>query len=284
MNKYFIGAVVGVAAFSLAACGDSATPIEGTTEKSDLALEEVFNKAMERQESLHSVKANIIMEQGIVMTVDGEEVQMTSSTNIVMSATVKPMAFFVDGTMSMTMAGEEESFDMPLNMYLTEADGFYMNDTMSGGWIKLPDEMYDELLAQVGANADTKEQLQQLKPFLKDFKFEQKNEEYILTLYANGEKFNDMILKQVAGSMSQQLDGEALLNGMEVKDAKYVITIDKQTFDTRKMNMDFVMKFDVEGMSAEVNTLSTITYSNFNNVDTIIIPQDVLDTAIDSDF
>ena len=53
--------------FTLAACGDSATPIDGTTEKSDLALEQVFNNAMERQESLKSVKANIAMEQETAM-------------------------------------------------------------------------------------------------------------------------------------------------------------------------------------------------------------------------
>ena len=44
------------------------------------------------------------------------------------------------------------------------------------------------------------------------------------------------------------------------------------------------MTIDIEGVLADVNTSSTITYSNFNAVDTITIPQDVLNTAIDSDF
>ena len=283
MKKYFIGALVGLAVFSLAACGDSATPTDGTTKKSELTLSEVFTKAMERQESLQSVKANMEMEQEIAMTVDGEEVQMTSSSNVEMGITTKPMAIFLDGTTSMTMAGEEESFSMPLNMYLTEADGFYMNDAMSGGWLKLPTDMYEDLLAQVGSNAI---QLQQMEPFLEDLEFSQTDGEYILTLNANGEKFNELIFEQVTGTLGQQLaeEEQSIMDGTKIEDAKYIITIDKETFDMTKIVMDLVMTIDVEGVSAMVNTLSTMTYSNFNSVDSITIPQEVLDTAVDTDF
>ena len=286
MKKYYMRAILGLAVFSLAACGNSATPIDGTTAKSNLALEQVFTNAMERQESLKSVKANMTMEQGIAMTMEGEEVLMTSSTNIEMSMTAKPMSLFADGTMSMTMGGEEESFNMPLKMYLTEADGFYMNDMMSDGWVKLPDEMYEDLLAQVGANADAQEQLLQLKPFLEDFKFEQTDEEYILTLNANGEKFNEMIFEQVKGTLGQQLEEEdqSVFDGIKIEDAKYIITINKETFDMTKMVMDFVMTMDVDGVLSEVNTSSTMTYSNFNTIDTITIPQEVLNNAINSGF
>ena len=286
MKKYFIGAVVGLAVFSLAACGDSATPTDGTTKKSDLTLEEVYTNAMERQESLQSVKANMEMEQEMAMTIDGEEVQMTSSTNVEMSITAKPMALSLDGTMNMTMAGEEESFSMPLNMYLTEADGFYMNDTMNGGWLRLPDEMYEDLLAQVGASADAQEQLQQMEPFLKDLEFSQTDGDYILTLNAKGEKYNEMLLEQVTGTLGQQLGEEeqAIMDGTKIEDAKYIITIDKETFDMTKIVMDLVMTIDVEGVTAKVNTLTTMDYSNFNSVDSITIPQEVLDTAVDTDF
>ena len=283
MKKYFIGAILGLAVFSLVACGDSATPINGAAEKSELTLEQVFNNTMERQESLQSVKANMTMEQETAMTIEGEEVQMTSSTNIEMSHTTKPMALFADGTMSMTIAGEDEAFNMPLKMYLTEADGFYMNDMMSNGWVKFPEDMYEDLLSQMGANTDAQEQLQQLKPFLKDFKFEQTDGEYILTLNANGEKFSEMILEQVTGTLGQQLGEEDLsaFDGMKIEDAKYIITIDKETFDMEKIAMDFVMTVDVEGVLAKVNTSSTITYSNFNAIDPITIPQDVINTAVD---
>ena len=284
MKKYFIGAIIGVAAISLAACGDSATPIDGTTAKSDLTLEQVFDKAMERQENLQSTKATMTMEQGTTMTIEGEEVHMTSSTNMDMSMTVKPMALIADGTMSMTMADEEET--LPLKMYLTEEDGFYMNNVMDEGWLKLPNDMYKDMLAQAGANADASEQLKQLEPFINDITFEQTDAAYILTLNAIGEEFHEMVLEQVMGTMEQQLgeDGQSLYEGIQFEDAKYIITIDKETFDITKMNLDFVMTMDIEGVTSKVNTASTIIYSDFNEVDTITIPQDVIDTAVESAF
>ena len=286
MKKYFIGAIIGVAAISLAACGDSATPTDGTTEKSDLTLEKVFDKALERQENLQSTKATMTMEQGTTMTIEGEEVHMTSSTNMDMSMTVKPMALIADGTMSMTMADEEETLEMPLKMYLTEEDGFYMNNVMDEGWLKLPNDMYKDMLAQAGANADASEQLKQLEPFINDITFEQTDKAYVLTLNAIGEEFHEMVLEQVMGTMEQQLgeDGQSLYEGIQFEDAKYIITIDKETFDITKMNLDFVMTMDIEGVTSKVNTASTIIYSDFNEVDAITIPQDVIDTAVESAF
>lgn len=286
MKKYFYGAIIGVAAISLAACGDSATPADGTTAKSDLTLEQVFDKAMERQENLQSAKVTMTMEQGTAMTIEGQEVNMTSSTNMDMSMTVKPMALIADGSMSMTMADEEETLEMPLKMYLTEEDGFYMNNVMDEGWLKLPNDMYKDILSQAGASADVSEQLKQLEPFISDFTFEQTDAAYVLTLNAIGEEFHEIVLDQVMGTMEQQLgaDVQSLYEGIQFEDAKYIITIDKETFDITKMDLDLVFKMDIEGVTAKVNTTSTLIYSDFNEVDTITIPQDVLDTAVESAF
>lgn len=286
MKKYFIGAMVGVAALSLAACNESATPIDGAKDTSKLTLEEVFTKTMERQESLQSVKATIDMDQSSVMEMDGEEFNMTSTSNIVMDLTTSPMTLFLDGTVSMKVNEEDESFDMPLQMYFTEADGLFMNDVMSEGWVKMPNDMYETLLAQAGANADSTEQLKQLQPFLEDFSFEQTDTSFILTLNATGEKFKELILEQMSGTLGEELDGEvsSIIEDMEYDNAKYILTIDKNTFDLTKVVLDFAVKTTMDGMSANISTSSTIHYSDFNKVDVITIPQHVIDTAVDASF
>ena len=287
MKKIFMGALVGVAALSLVACSDSATPIKGTTDKSDLTLEDVFNKAMDRQESLDSIKAKMVMDQTIAMTEEGEEINMTSSSNMDMSMTIEPMAFYLDGEMSMALADGSDSLDMPLKMYFTEADGFYMHDMTSDAWLKLPNESYEEMLAQAGAGADATEQLAQLKPFLKDFTFEQNDSAYILTLNAKGEKFNDLIFEQLEGTLdldSLDEDGLSSVEDIQFENAKYVITVDKKTFDTTKVVMNFAMIMDIEGTNAKVSTTSTINYSDFNKAAAITIPKDVIDNAVESEF
>lgn len=286
MKKYFIGAMVGVAALSLAACNESATPIDGAKDTSKLTLEEVFTKTMERQESLQSVKATIDMDQSSVMEMDGEEFNMTSTSNIIMDLTTSPMTLLLDGTVSMKVNEEDESFDMPLQMYFTEADGLFMNDVMSEGWVKMPNDMYETLLAQAGANADSTEQLKQLQPFLEDFSFEQTDTSFILTLNATGEKFKELILEQMSGTLGEELDGEvsSIIEDMEYDNAKYILTIDKNTFDLTKVVLDLAVKTTMDGMSANISTSSTIHYSDFNKVDVITIPQHVIDTAVDASF
>ena len=289
MRKFYIGVLAGVSALSLVACSDSATPVDGTTDQSDLTLEDVFNKAMVQQESIESAKATVVMDQTIAMTGEGEgeEINMTSSTNMDMSMTTKPLAFYIDGEMSMAMADEAEALEeMPLKMYFTEAAGFYMYDMANEGWLKLPDESYQEILAQAGASANATEQLEQLKPFLDDFIFEQNDSAYILTLNAKGEKFKDLIFEQLEGTLGQSLgeESESILDNIQFDNAKYIITIDKKTFDTTKIVTDLAMEMHMEGTNAKISTLSTINFSDINKLDAITIPQDVIDNAVTSEF
>lgn len=286
MKKFYISALAGVASLTLVACSDSATPVDGTSDKSDLTLEKVFNKAMDRQESLESLKATMSLEQTTTMILEGEEINMTSSTMTDMNLNTNPMAFYLDGKMSMALADNSETLEMPLKMYFTEAEGFYMHDMTSDGWLKLPNESYEEMLAQAGAGTDATEQLAQLKPFLNDFTFEQNNDAYILTLNAKGEKFNDFILEQLEGTLGQSIDEDSIsaFEDIQFENAKYIITIDKKTFDTTKIVMDIALALNIEGSSAKLSALSTINYSDFNKAEAITIPKDVIDHAIDSDF
>lgn len=286
MKKLFLGVTAGAAVLSLAACGDTATPITpttGTEEESDLTLEQVYAKAIERQENLQSVKAEMDMDQVSDMTIDGEEFNVTASTNMVMKMTVEPIAFSIDGTMIMDMDSESETSEVPLQMYMTEADGFYINDSTSGAWMKMPNELSDSMLAQTGAQADASEQLKQLQPFINDFKFEQTGDTYILTLNAEGEKFNELIMEQAKGSLeSTNPVDPALLEGVNFEETKYIITIDKETFDTTNIDMNLIMHIDIEEQQSKTDLKSSIKYSDFNAFDTITIPQEVLDSAIEA--
>ena len=262
MNKLFKAATVSVAILALAACSDSATPVDGTTDSSKLTLEDVFNKSMERQENLESVKANIEMEQTITMSMFGEEMNISTSTNMDMDLIAKPLAFYVDGGMTMAMEGEEEDFTMPLKMYFTESDGFFMQDTMTSDeatWMKLPNEAYEDILEEAGAASDASEQLLALKPYLSDFTFEQTNDTYVLTLNAQGEKFNDLILAEVEKALGEDTLGEEIdLSDVQLDKANYVITIDKKTFDVTKIVLDMNMIMNIEGTESIIQTYSTV--------------------------
>lgn len=282
MKKWLYRASLPVMALTLAACSSTSEPVDDTVEeKSALTLEEVYNKAMERQTSLKSLSANVVADQHLTVDVAGEKMEMSTKSTLHMDTHMEPLAFFIDGTIAMD--SPEGAMDVPMKMYMTEADGFLLFDSATNTWMKSSAEMNAAMIEEMGAQGDASQQLAQLKEYISDFTFEQSDSEYLLTLNADGEKFNDLILAN-AGSALEGLsvDEQQMLESLSFEDAVYKITIDKETFDTTKMDMDFVMNIDVEGQVTTVDTKSSLTFSNFDAVEPISVPEDVLQQAVEA--
>lgn len=278
MKKWLYRASLPFAVVALAACSSTGEPTEGTVNESTVTLEEVYNKALARQTELKNVTATITADQSMTLAVDGEPMEMVSKSTMKMDTHVEPLAFFVDGTVAMESNGE--SMDMPLQMYMTAEDGLFVQDGSTNTWMKLPSDMTDEMFAQMGAQGNATQQLTQLKEYISDFTFEQSDTEYLLTLNADGDKFNKLILENAGAALEGlSMEEQEVLETMKFEDAVYKLTIDKETFDTTKVDMDFVLKMDIEGQTSTIDTTSSTTFSNFNEVEPITIPQEVIDQA-----
>ena len=125
MKKHYFLATSALAVLALAACGDTAAPVTGTQDESNLTLQQVFDKAIERQQTLKNVHAAVDMKQEMEMEFEGQQMLFTTASNFEMDAQQSPLAMFMTGTVAMDMGGE--MMEMPLEMYMTEADGFYMS-------------------------------------------------------------------------------------------------------------------------------------------------------------
>ncbi|MFJ7369829.1 DUF6612 family protein [Lysinibacillus sp. NPDC098008] len=281
MKKFIKVLAVGILALTLAACNSSATPKKDTTKTSDLTLEQVYDKAVERQTNIKSASATMDMTQATKVGAGEEAMEFSSSTKMDMDFIVDPLEMHLSGTMTMpNMLGEGgETTDLPMEMYMKQGTGFFMKDTASDSWLKLPDDNFDEILEQTASSADAKEQLEQLKSFIDDFSFEQTDDEYVLTLDAEGDKFKALIDEEIEKSMQGMELGENPLDGLTIDQINYVLYIDKDTFDTNKMDMNFDLKMNVEGNEMVMNTKSVITYTEFDHLKTIDIPQEVIDNA-----
>ena len=284
-KKLFIGMAVGSAVL-VAGCGSTATVQDNTSNTSDLTLEQVFEKTIERQQEMKSVKADMQISQEMETSMGDESFAMTSTSEMTMETTVNPIQLYAEGTTAMVDAESGEEMKMPLKMYMTEKDGFYIYEETMGGWFKMPSEQYEAILGQAGMmQNDAAEQLRQLEQFVKDFTFEQTDDNFILTLNAEGDKFMNFLLEQIQSTLGET--PEELTTGLEgtkIENAKYVLTIDKETFDLTNMVMDMAMTMDVEDMTMKIDQSSTIDYYDFNSIDSITIPQDVLDNAQELSF
>lgn len=279
MKKYYVLATSALMVFTLAACTDSAEPITGTQDKSSLTLQQVFEKAIERQQTLKNVHATVDMEQETEMVVEGEKIQFSTSSDLEMDIQQNPMAMYTKGTVAMDMGGE--SMEMPIEMYMSEADGFYLLNGEANQWVKLPDDQYQQVLAQTGAQTDATVQLEQLKQFIDDFEFKQDDQSYLLILNIEGDKFKSFIAGQLDATFGETAEmSKDLMKTMTFEDSKYELVIDKNTFDTKEIEMDLTMNMEMEGQPAKIVNDATIEYSKFDELAEITVPKEVKDKAV----
>ncbi|MBM7588365.1 hypothetical protein JOC86_004963 [Bacillus pakistanensis] len=275
----------------LAACNQTADPVneEGNKEnaneskksteesKSNLTLEEVFEKTNKASQEITSLKSNMTLNQ--TMTMPGEEGEMKINSDVTSSIVMEPLA--LHQTMKMTMEGdaaEAPMQDMTMDSYLTK-DGFYMKDSSQNKWMKMPKELSDQIVQMSNAQTDPSKQLKDLQQFMEDFKFEQDDKHFILKLTANGEKFQDFLQKQMKEIMPEMLPEEAM-NNMSYDEVKYEIYIDKETFYTTKLNSTVNMTIKVEeGKEMKTQTEMSGTYSDYNEIEAITVPKEVVETA-----
>ena len=278
MKKFFTVLSAGAVALVLTACNTSATPTKDTTATSKLTLEQVYDKAMERQADIKSMSASMDMEQVIKFGIGEESMEMNMDSQMDIDMIAKPLAMHLSGTMTVPdMFGEgDEKSSMPIEMYMKQDQGFFMKEPTSDSWMKMPSEEFDAILDQTASSANAKEQLEELKQYIDDFAFEQNDDTYVLTLNAQGDRFKELIQSEVDKSLGT---GQNPLDGLTIDKANYVIFIDKETFDTNKMNMNFDLKMSIEGQEATIQTKSEVTYTEINNLDKIDIPQSIIDNA-----
>ena len=282
MKKWMTVMAASLLSFSLVACNSTATPTSKTSEEntSELTLEQVFKKSLAQSETIESLSATLDMSQLIEMP--SQSVSMNTTSNMTMDMMVEPLSVYQKGTTTMTVPGDESSTEpqeVVMESYMTE-DGFFMHDNMSQQWMKLPSDMYDQMMAMSDKQADPAQQLKDLEPFIKDFTFEQTDTEYVLKLAASGEQFNELIQKQLTEMMPEALvEGEELLKGINIENVNYEIFIDKETFNTSALNMVMDMTMAVEGEEMKLSQDLKSIFSNYNKVEPIKVPQEVLDSA-----
>ncbi|MFT9817543.1 DUF6612 family protein [Lysinibacillus sp. NPDC056185] len=281
MNKFFKVLSVGALALTLAACNSSATPTKDTTNKSKLTLEQVYEKAVERQADIKSTSAKMEMTQESKVGSGEQSMEFTIDSKMDMDVVIDPIAMHLSGSMTMPdMADEsQKNTEMPIDMYMKKDQGFFMKNEDTNSWYKLPDEQFDSMMEQTASSADAKAQLEQLKNFIKDFKFEQTDDAYVLTLDAKGDKFKELIDSEINKSMKDMGLEENPLDKLTIDKIHYILQIDKKTFDTTKMDMNFDLKMKVEDQELSMKTKSVVTYTDFNHLKTIDIPQEIIDKA-----
>ncbi|WP_422122141.1 DUF6612 family protein [Planococcus sp. X10-3] len=283
MKKWMTYMGAGALAFTLSGCGETAQPADDSGDDnaagtSDLTLEEVFSRSAEANEGVSSLHADVLTNQFMSMGEAGMEMEM--EVDLGMDMTVEPLAFYQTAETSIVSEDIQNDNPMTMEMYYTEEGLFTYEPTMDM-WIKMPEDSLvgmGDLMSQ--DSVDPSEQMDQLHAFQDDFVFEQSTDEYILKLDASGEQFKNLLDEQLEGTLGQmEIEAQRFLEDMTIHSASYEVFIDKETFLTNKMNVKMDIDMNIEGDTMSILSDIQSTYSQYNEIDAIVVPDEVLEQA-----
>jgi hypothetical protein len=287
LKKWMMMIGAGALTMGMAACGQTAEPTAGSEGEqetaSKLTLEEVYAKSAEASEKINSLHADMKTNQLMSMQPAGMEMDM--EMDISMDLTTDPPAFYQTSETSIVSEDIENENPMKMEMYLTEQGMFLFDPTMQS-WLKMPDESVEELKGLADQQtADPSQQLEDLEAFQDDFTFEQTEEEYILKLDAEGEKFKELIDRQLDKTLGQlELEAQTALEDMKIHSVSYEIFIDKETFLPNSMNVDMALDMNIEGETMSIQSDVEAVYSKYNEIEAIIVPEEVIEQAEEMAF
>ncbi|AXF56217.1 DUF6612 family protein [Salicibibacter kimchii] len=252
---------------------------EGTEEtdgmEEEMDAEEVLSQSMEAMDQLNNYSAEMDMNQSI--TVDGEEMPMDMTMS--MDVVLDPMSF----SQTMVTPNPMTEEDMEIEQYMDEDGTIYMLDPEIDEWIMMDGsalgmENIEDL------EISPQEQLEMMQAYTSELSLEEEEDRYALTIEGSGDELME-ITREFAtmqqGDPQMQAEMEQVLGQMEINALDYVIYIDKETFYQEEMEMNMDLEMEQEGQTMEMSQEMQGTFSDFDEIGEIEIPQEAIDNAID---
>ena len=260
----------------LVACSETAEPVSEQENKqanknsdnSELTIKEVYEKMMDASEDIDSFVMDMEMEQEII---EGDNEPIPTQSTIHSKVVQEPIG--LEQKVNMTIDGQT----IETEQYFTE-EGFYMYDPGQDMWMKYS-EGHEDLMAQLQADSglNQTQTLSELQSFIEDFTFEQTNEEFILTLDADDEKFNSLVQQELSSGAVEINE----VKDLEINGIEYEIFVDKKTYLPSQMNIIMNLNMTSEGQKVTLKQDIDTTYSNYNSLDAISVPKEALENAVE---
>ncbi|SDC10600.1 hypothetical protein SAMN05421734_104152 [Pelagirhabdus alkalitolerans] len=281
-KKRIIGFVVIVLMLILAACGEQS--------ESGESAEDILKESQEVMQELESYAVEMDMNQHIDMGEESAEGMVVHAESF-MEITLDPMSFKQESIMDLSevegLAGTEtDETKMRYLSYFHEEEGMFMEDPEIGNWMKFPESYSNEMFTMSGMQMNPEEQLQFLEQYVTDLSLEEDDEYYHITLMTE-EIHMDELMEDLQGlntDVPRLEEGiESSFGMMELKELDYSITISKDSYYQTEGRMNMVMAVDAMGQAITSEEETHIVMSQFNEIDAVSIPQDVLDNAEEMD-
>ena len=230
------------AVFFVVACGNK--------EDAKINKEEVLQKNVEATNSIKSgrkvINAKVEVEGGqpIEYIVDSSLIKEPLAMKTILEAkedNIKITTFIKDGVM-------------------------YTSYPEDNSWLKLDISEKDMNKFKIILN-DSIEIYKVLKDNLDKISIKEDDENYIISITKNSDFINEYIKNSMSNTMGQNTD-------LKANNATLEYIIDKETYFTKSL----VLTFDAEVQGQKLKALTETTFSDINNVEEIIVPEEALNS------
>lgn len=231
--------------------------------EADLDAEEILLQSTEAMNQLKSYSAEIEMRMTI-----GENGQENTMESFAKSdVLLDPLS--ISQTMT-DASGNEQS-----QQYMDENGTTYIFEPLEGKWFKIENSDMD-----IAMEVSPQEQLEMILEISDEITVEEEDNHYVLTVVGSGDELLDITKKLT--QMDEEIPYE-FLEEMNVNIFNYVTYINKDTFLQDRMSVKIEMELTIkigEETQTSVHLQETnTTYTSFDEIDKITIPQEALDYA-----
>ena len=270
-----------VSVMALTACGNE-------TSEDGENPEDILNQSISAMEDLESYGMDMTSSQSISMDneEDIEEFEIDTSTE--MDMVLDPLSFEQSMTLDLAdIEGAEELGEDDTNMtylsYFHEDDGFFVEDPASDSWMQMENEMMEDFLMVSEDQMNPEEQLHVLEDYVSDVSMEESADNYVITLETEDLDIEEM-MEELDGLGMDGMDGmdemfAEMFDETDIEHLDFQVSIDKETYYQTEAVINLSMTMDMMGESLQTSQESSIIYRDFDEIGDIDIPQDVLDSA-----
>ncbi|UVI31067.1 DUF6612 family protein [Paenibacillus spongiae] len=293
MKKLTAGLLAAILALGLTACG-SKEPVEsnagngnkgGNAEQTTGAggnsananketgslptVDELISKTTDASIALKSFSMDAAINQNITMAQGDQKQEQKIDMKMKTDIIKEPMAIYQEIQMQMP----DQQGNQTITQYITE-DGIYSGT--NGSWVKLPNEMKDQMMASLSGSMKPEAQLEQFKTIAKDMKITEEGSEYVMSADLSGDSMKEMAksLMSQSGGANEQV--AAMLDAMNIKNIKITYGVNKETYLPTKSDVSMTMDMEQEGQSISLDMVMTSTFSKHNEVAEIKVPEEAL--------
>ena len=230
--------------------------------------EELITNIAAASASMESFTMEMVSEQTIDMNGETQNVKTSVKSDIIQN----PLTAYQELTMEMPA---EAGGNQEMIQYMTP-EGMYMQ--VSGEWIKMAGPEQGAMMEQLQQQASPEAQLEHFKSITNETTVTEEGDNYILTADVSGDN-----VKELSKNMLEGLGGGAdpagmdqLMDQMGIEKMLIVYTVRKDDYLPVSMNVEMSMTMEQEGMTMKMDNKSESTFSNYNEIDEITVPEEAL--------